>query len=249
MVQQCNMRKYTPDDHYCAALYKYTRQLAILFKECTAFTSTDDRCKIKIGEANFPVAAVTRGKQVFVAQGTFLQATNHDHASSTLIPTVLLSHEIPNNIDNSWYRGVPYVYLKLVATEPSSALRNPAEVKPVLILKFGKNSIPPKVILYIDRSQEHRTTFLSVKIAMVALQQALNADLLVALRTAPGHLFRNPVEKVNCILNLGLYGVGVMRQSIYEDQVSEKNLHTCFNLEEVRKRLNQKPTHADLFKK
>ena len=59
MVQQRTVHKYTPDDHYCAVLYKYSRQLAIMFKEYTAFTSTDDKCKIKIGELNFTVAAVT----------------------------------------------------------------------------------------------------------------------------------------------------------------------------------------------
>ena len=58
IVQQCNVRKYTPDNHYCAALYKYSRQLAIMFKEHTAFTSTNDKCKIKIGKMNFPVATV-----------------------------------------------------------------------------------------------------------------------------------------------------------------------------------------------
>ena len=242
------MHKYTPDDHYCAALYKYSRQLVIMFKEYIAFTSTNDKCKIKIGESNFPVPAVTWVKQVFVTQRTFLQAANHNHASSTLIPTVLLSHKIPNNTDNSWYRGVPYVYLKLVATEPSSAIRNAAEVKRVLISKFGKNNIPPIVIFYTEGGPEHRTTFLSVKTAMIALQQAINADLLVALRTVPGHSFRNPAEKVNCILNLGLYGIGVMHQSIYEDTVFEKNLHTCSNLE-VGKLLNQKPTDTDLYKK
>ena len=109
MVQQRNVRKYTPDGHYCAVLYKYSRQLAMMFKVYTAFTSTDDKCKIKIGEPNFLVAAVTRGKQVLVPHGTFLQAADHDHASSTLTPIVFLSHEIPNNIDNSWYRGVSYV--------------------------------------------------------------------------------------------------------------------------------------------
>ena len=66
---------------------------------------------------------------MLVTQGTFLQAVDHDHAWGTLIPTVLLSHKIPNNIDNSWSRGVPYVYLKFTATEPSSALRNTGEVK------------------------------------------------------------------------------------------------------------------------
>ena len=89
MVQQRNVRKYTPDDHYSAALYKYSRQLAIMFKEYTAFASTDDKCKIKIDEPNFHVAALTREKQVLVAKGKFLEAIDHDHASSTLTPTVL----------------------------------------------------------------------------------------------------------------------------------------------------------------
>ena len=179
MVQQRNVCEYTPDDHYCAVLYKYSRQLAIMFKEYMAFTGTSDKCKIKIGELNFPAVA-TQGRQVLVAQGRFLQATDHDHTSRTLIPTVLLRHEISNNIDNSWYRGVPHVDLKLAATEPSSTLRNAAEVKQELISKFGKN-IPPIVILYTNWGPEHRTTFLSVKIAMTALQQALYIDLLVAL--------------------------------------------------------------------
>ena len=161
-------------------LYKYSRQLAIMFKEYMAFTGTSDKGKIKIGELNFPAAAATHRRQVLVAQGTFFQATDHDHTSRTLIPTVLLRHEISNNIDNSWYRGVPRVYLKLAATEPSSTLRNAAEVKQELISKSGKN-IPPIVILYTNGGPEHRTTFLSVKIAMTALQQALYIDLLVAL--------------------------------------------------------------------
>ena len=72
IVQQRNVHKYTPDNHYSAALYKYSRQLAIMFKEYTAFASTADKCKIKIDKPNFPVVALTRGKQVLVAKGKFL---------------------------------------------------------------------------------------------------------------------------------------------------------------------------------
>ena len=66
--------------------------------------------------------------------------------------------------------------------------------------------------MYTDGSPEDRTTFVSVKIAIIALQNFLNLDHILVARTAPGHSYRNPAEKINCILNLRLYGIGVMRK-------------------------------------
>ena len=63
MVQQRYIRKFLPDDPYCAALYKYARCLAVQFKEYSPFVSTDDKCKTKCGEPNFPIATVTHGKR------------------------------------------------------------------------------------------------------------------------------------------------------------------------------------------
>ena len=97
------------------------------------------------------------------------------------------------------------------------------EVKDKLTHRYqGKQNIPPIIILYTDGGPEHRSNFLSVKIALIALQKSLNADMLVAVRTALGHSLRNPVEKVNCILNIVLYGIGVMRQNITEDPFFKK---------------------------
>ena len=64
--------------------------------------------------------------------------------------------------------------------------------------------MPPIPIIYTNGGPEHRPTYLSVSIAMIALQQSLNLDLLLAVRTAPVSSYRNPSERVNCILNLGL---------------------------------------------
>ena len=36
-------------------------------------------------------------------------------------------------------------------------------------------------------------------------------DMLIAVRTPPYNSWKNPVERVNCILNLGLQSVGLMR--------------------------------------
>ena len=250
MVQQRNVRKFSPDDHCCNALFKYAKKLAIKFSELCEFISINDKCKIKVGEPIFPVAAVARGKQVLASKEQVFQVADHDMSSIMLIPTVGLSHDIPDEVDKSWYRGIPYVYLKITATDPSSAIRNAAEVEDILTHNYqGKQNIPPIIILYTNGGPEHRSNFLSVKIALIALQKSLNADMLVAVRTAPGHSFRNPAEKVNCVLNISLYGIDVMRQNITEDPFFEKKLNVTANTDEVRKLLLQKTTYPDLLKK
>ena len=115
MVQQRNIRKFSPDDHYCNALFKYAKQLVIKFSDHCAFISIDDECKIKVGEPNCPVAAVAHGKRVLVSKEQVFQVADHDMSSITLIPTVGFSHDIPDEVDKSWYRGIPYVYLKITA--------------------------------------------------------------------------------------------------------------------------------------
>lgn len=87
--------------------------------------------------------------------------------------------------------------------------------------------------LCTDGGPEHRTTFLSVKIAVIALQKALNADMIVALRIAPGHSYRNPPERVNCILNIGLYGIGVMRKRLSDKPKFKRKLSQCSNIDEI----------------
>ena len=137
----------------------------------------------------------------------------------------MLSHTIPNKVDDSWYRGKPYVFLKITATEPSTALRNAAELKDVLLTRHSSmEAIPPIIILYTDGGHEHRTTFLSVKIAIILLQKYLNADMVLHVRTEPGHSFTNPPEQINCILSIGLYGIGVMRKSMHSEPEFEKKL-------------------------
>ena len=117
--QQRYIRKFSPDNQYCAPLYAYVRCLAVQFKEYSAFVSMDDKCKRKC-------------KQVIVARGTVCQAPDHDMTCITLVPTIALTLDIPDNVDKSWYRGIPHVYLTITATKPSSALRNTVEIENVL---------------------------------------------------------------------------------------------------------------------
>ena len=138
--------------------------------------------------------------------------------------------------------------MKITATEPSSALRNAVEIEQVLTQQYrGKENIPPILRIYTDGGPEHRTNFMSVKLAIIALHQSINADLTIALRSAPGHSFKNPAERVNCILHFGLYNMGVMR-IMYHMPDFEKKLHQCSNLTDIRKLLHKGHENINLLK-
>ena len=96
--------------------------------------------------------------------------------------------------------------------EPSTTVHNGKEIAGKIIDHYGgkKDLVPPIFGIYTDGGPEHQLNFQSVKIAYIALQQFLDLDMPVASRTAPGYSFKNPPEKVNCILNLALYGIGCM---------------------------------------
>ena len=159
MVQQRAIRKHSDDDHYCAALYKYAREMAVRFGEHCVFMSTNDKNKFKVGEPDCPISAVTRGRQVLVGLNQLVKSADHDFASMALIPTVILVHDIPDEVDKSWYRGHAHIYMKISATESSSALRNAAEIENVLIQRYGRRGlVPPILIIYTDGGPEHRTT-------------------------------------------------------------------------------------------
>ena len=62
---------------------------------------------------------------------------------------------------------------------------------------------PPTLATYTDGGKEHCSNFLSVQIAMIALQHFRYIQTLKAVRTALGHSYTNPPEKINCILDHG----------------------------------------------
>ena len=70
--------------------------------------------------------------------------------------------------------------------------------------------------LYTDGGLDHRLTYASVQLALIALFHNLNLDILVAGRTAPHNLWRNPVERMMSIVNLGLQCVGIGEDNHYK---------------------------------
>ena len=64
-------------------------------------------------------------------------------------------------------------------------------------------------------------TYISVKLALIVLFRKLDLDYLCAVRTAPYHSYRNAVERITSILNLGLQAVATARKSMLADMKAE----------------------------
>ena len=105
MVQKRQFRHYHIDAHYCAALFRYMREFALLFRDLAMFVSLDDKHRIKIGKPNYPVAAAERGRRVLVAQSETFEVGDHDFTKFSIIPSVSFIITIPESIDGSWYDG------------------------------------------------------------------------------------------------------------------------------------------------
>ena len=84
-----------------------------MVKGCSVFFCLDDKHRVKVGEPELPVAAVERGRQVLTASGVQLEVGDHDFTKFSIIPSVFLKLDIPDDFDCSWYSGnVPVVLRK-----------------------------------------------------------------------------------------------------------------------------------------
>ena len=189
----------------------------------------DDKHRIKVGEPGFPVAAAERGKKVLVKVGGSFEVGDHDFTKFSLVPSVTLVNTIPSEISGSWYRGSVYFALKEGAFELSSLARHATELASYL---QQLDSVKPVLVLYTDGGPDHRLTYLSVQVALIGLFRKLNLDYLCAARTAPFHSWKNPIERIMSVFNLGLQSVGLMCEKQNED--FEKAADKCKNMSELR---------------
>ena len=86
--------------------------------------------------------------------------------------------------------------------------------------------------MYTDGGPDHNLTFLKTQLALISLFLSLDLDMLIAVRTALHQSWKNPCERVNCILNIKLQAIGLMRSSMSTEH--EKALSTCDSMKEIR---------------
>ena len=226
MVQKRQFRREHMDSHYCAALFRYMREYAVTYKDLASFVCVDDKHRIKCGEPGHPVAAAERGQHVVVSKNELFEVADHDFCKFSIIPSVSLLIDIPESIKHSWYEGKVYVAYKDAVHEPSSPIRHVTELHSILVPQIGSKSI---LCVYTDGGPDHRLTYLSVQMSLIALFRNSNLDLLIAGRTAPCHSWKNPVERIMSIVNLGLQCVGIMRKEGSND--FERSIKHAHNLE------------------
>ena len=92
--------------------------------------SADAKCKVSVGEPDYPIAAVSRGKAVIVGKNETFKVGDHDYSLLSLIPDAILLHSIPEKNDEEeedentecnkqsvgkWYSGKVFYSLSLLA--------------------------------------------------------------------------------------------------------------------------------------
>ena len=95
----------------------------------------------------------------------------------------------------------------------------------------------PILFRFSDGGPDHKLTYLSVQLSLICLFLKLDLDYLCTGRTAPYHSWRNPVERIMSVLNLGLQCVRLDRQQMSDE--FEKDVLKCNNLSELREHLTE----------
>ena len=162
---------------------------------------------------------------------------DHDFTKLSFIPSVFFKVAIPDDISGSWYSGKVHISLKEGTFEPSSPIRHASEL--ISLIETDVQS-KPILFLYTDGGPDHRLTFIAVQLSLISLFLQLDLDYLCAARTAPYHSWRNPVEHIMSVINLGLQCVGLTWNGMDDD--SEQLLGKAGNMKEIRAAAAKHPT-------
>ena len=172
---------------YVAVILQYVKQFAVAFKQYTLLLSVDDKAIVPVGEPGNPISSGVRGhhRALVPMGGPTLAALDHDFHLHGIVPSVALAIEIPDSHTDSFFTGQPFVSNKDKVTQPSSPHRHSAEIVQLVCTNFtsdGRYSSKPVVIILSDGGPNHRVTYGSVKVSMIALFLQLDLDALICMR-------------------------------------------------------------------
>ena len=188
-VQRRQLRAQHPDNHYCAALFKYLKFKAIELKDEAVLYCCDDKSKIPVGEPDKPVSTGVKGGLSIAQTSTELVALDHDMCVSSLTPSVVLQCYIPDSVEQSFVRGKVTTVINDSVFQTSSPFRHAAILKKVTESLEKQPSI---ILKYTDGGTDQRNTLGSVKCASICLFKEFNLDMLVSVTCAPGQSYINP---------------------------------------------------------
>ena len=232
-VQTRQLRASHIDEHYCCAIFSYMKQYTIKYKEESNMVCLDDKSKVDFGEPGLAIASGVRGKKSIVPLASTLSALDHDiNSKGSLTPSVCLNVDTPHEIGTSFYRGQVSVTLKDSIFQPSTPFRHAVELKS--ILKPADENPSPFLLVYSDGGPDHRVTYGGVKLSLIVLFKLLDLDILIAGRTAPGHSWANPAERIMSLLNLAYQNAALYCDEM--DSGKEQMIRACNSMADIRKK-------------
>ena len=136
------------------------------------FISCDDKAKESFGEPGSAISSGVRGKKTIVPTTTTLGSLDHDvdHKGS-IIPTVNMVCDIPDDISGTFYRGNVHVTFKESVFQPSCSYRAILELIQLLRSEGFDNTVREHLYLFTDGGAEHRVCFESVKIRLIMFKE------------------------------------------------------------------------------
>ena len=128
-------------------------------------------------------------------------------------------------------RGDVYVGLKDAVFQRSTSLRHAEEL--VRLMSSVMEPEQSVLIILTDSGPDRNLERASIEASWLAVARKLDLDGLVVLRTVPRlSRWRNPVERVMSVLNLGLQNLALSRPALSEE--FEKKLKACNSMAEIR---------------
>ena len=246
MIQARVLRKHNHDSHYVNAIHHFMQKRAVKYRNETLFLSADAKCKVTVGEPGYQIAAVSRGKKVIVWVNESFQVADHDFSKLSIIPDAILVQQIPEDVEqveaepekavggktNGWFSGQVFYAFKTMVNEGSTAARGVVEMGKI-IDQLDLVEKPCRILAITDGGGDRRVDYLSVQKTLISLFLKHNCDEVLVSRTAAGLSYRNPVERIHSIANLGLQAVGIMRKSMNAEH--ERIIKNLNSNEEIRK--------------
>ena len=218
-VQAWQMRKSHPDARYVAVILQYVKHFDVSWTEHIIMLYLDDKAIIPVGEPDKPISNGVHGhhRSLVTVGGPTLSALEHDFHLFGIVSSVSLVIEIPDSPNDSFFTGQPFVSSKDKITQPSSPYRHSAELVQLVRANYsddGLSASKPVMIILSDGGPDHRVTFGSMHVSMVALFSRLDLDILVCMQMCPYQSWTNPAERVMPTLNLALQNVYLMRDKM-----------------------------------
>ena len=118
----------------------------------------DDKAKIPVDEPGTPEAATSHQRRASSKCKIDLEGSDHNYHSVNLTPSEILSCQISDSPNSSFYTGQIFVGIKDSVFEGSDPVRHTIELLDVL--RSEHNEFPLYLSIFTDGGADHVFTFL-----------------------------------------------------------------------------------------